>query len=280
MARGPLAEGGQTIELGSVQKTLLLPLWGRAVESRKAKPLLVDEAAVRIVDGLAYDFSTIAHNIGRISQLAWVIRSLHGDRVIRGFLQSHPGATIVNLGCGLDTTLERVDDGRLRWYDLDLPDVIELKKRIVPENPRRQLIACSLLDERWMSEVAAHGAVLLLAMGVLYYLNENEVRSLFGGLAKRLPGCEAYFDACSSFGLRVANKRVIEDGGMDPSAVLRWSLEDAQQFEAWDPRIKVLASYPLFRGAKRGLSLKEKWSTFLSDRLRVMSMIHLRLGAT
>lgn len=271
---------GPQLDLGGVQKTLLLPLWGRAVESRKPKPLLMDETAVKIVDAIRYDFSTIARNTSRITQLAWVIRCLHGDRIIREFLRKHPGGTIVNLGCGLDTTLERVDNGRIRWYDLDLPDVVELKKQFVPDNPRRNIIACSLLDERWISEVEASEAVLLLAMGVFYYLREEEMRKLLGRLADSFPGCELYFDACSAFGLKVANKKVIQDSGMDESAILRWSLEHAKQLEAWDPRIRVLAAYPMFHGVKRGLSLKEKWGTFLSDRLRVMSMIHLRLCAS
>jgi O-methyltransferase involved in polyketide biosynthesis len=269
---------GPGIDLGSVQKTLLLPLWGRAIESRKPKPLLIDETAVKIVDAIGYDFSTIAHNIGRITQLAWVVRCLHGDRIIREFLQNHPGGTIVNLGCGLDTTLERIDNGRLRWYDLDLPDVIELKQRFVPENRRRNVIACSLLDERWMSEVKTGGATLLIAMGVFYYLREPEMRKLLVGLANSFPCCEVYFDACSAFGLKVANKKVIQEGGMDDSAILRWSLGNAKQLETWDPRLEILAAYPMFHGARRGLSMKEKWGTLLSDRLRVMSMIHLRLG--
>jgi O-methyltransferase involved in polyketide biosynthesis len=112
-------------KLGSVQKTLLLPLWGRALETKKAHPLLVDATAVRIINSLDYDFSTIATNISYISQLAWIARSLHIDRSIRRFVEQHPSATIVNLGCGLDTTFERVDNGAFAWYDLDLPDVIE-----------------------------------------------------------------------------------------------------------------------------------------------------------
>lgn len=272
MTRGP------TIELGSVQKTLLLPLWGRAVESRKPKPVLLDQTAVKIVDAIDYDFSTIAANISRITQLAWVVRALHADRTIREFLQAHPAGTIVNLGCGLDTTLERVDNGVLRWYDLDLPDVIALRQKLVPQNPRRTTVACSLLDERWMKDVETGDALLLMAMGVFYYLRGEEMRWLLVSLANAFPGSEVCFDACSSFGLRMANKKVIQAGGMDAGALLQWSVERASLLESWDTRIKVLATYPLFHGAKRGLSLKEKWGTFLSDRLGVMSMIHLRLG--
>lgn len=85
--------------LGGVQRTLLLPLWGRAVETRKPHPLLADPTAVRILDSIDYDFSTIATKISFVSQLAWIARSLHIDRTIRRFLEQHPTGTIVNLGC-------------------------------------------------------------------------------------------------------------------------------------------------------------------------------------
>jgi O-methyltransferase involved in polyketide biosynthesis len=84
------------LDLGSVQKTLLLPLWGRAIETRKTHPLLKDMAAVQIIDSIDYDFSTIALNINPITQHAWIARSIHIDRTVRRFVQDYPKATVVN----------------------------------------------------------------------------------------------------------------------------------------------------------------------------------------
>lgn len=266
-------------ELGSVQKTLLLPLWGRAVETRKAHPLLIDETAVRIIAAIDYDFAVIARNIGAITQLAWIARSLHTDRTAREFLQRHPDATIVNLGCGLDTTFERVDNGRLRWYDLDFPDVIELRKRLLPDRERRRLMAGSLLEDAWLGQLEGGDAVLFIAAGVLYYLQESEVKALLIRLAGAFPGAELVFDACSPRGLKVANQKVIKAGGMDESAMLKWGLRRAKEMGSWDSRIRVLADYPIFRTVKGGLSLGEKIGTALSDALGIMSMVHLRLGS-
>jgi|SRR5271157_495786 len=265
-------------ELGSVQKTLLLPLWGRAVETRKARPLLVDQTAVRVVESIHYDFSTISQNISFISQLAWIARSLHTDRTIRKFLEAHPGATFVNLGCGLDTTFERVDNGRLHWYDLDLPDVIELRKSYIQESGRRRSIACSLLDDEWLSQLKTGDSIFFVASGVLYYLEEAQVRAFLIKLASTVPGSEILFDACSPRGLEIANRKVIKAGGMDDSAILRWGLRRAKEMERWDSRIAVVAEYPLFRNMKHALSMREKWGTFLSDALHMMSIVHLRLG--
>ncbi len=265
-------------ELGSVQKTLL-PLWGRAVEAAKPHPLLVEQTAVQIIAAIDYDFSTIAHNISVISRLCWIARSLHTDRTIRSFLEQQPDATCVNLGCGLDTTFDRVDNGRLCWFDLALPDVIELRNRYIRPGARRESLACSLLDEEWLGRIGVADSVFFPASGVLYYLPEKEVRAFLIKLADRFPGSEILFDACSPRGMRIANRKVIKAAGMDDTAILKWGLRRASDLQNWDRRITVVAEYPMFRNLKRGLSVKEKWGTLMSDLLRIMSMVHLRLGS-
>ena len=268
-----------SIELGSVQQTLLLPLWGRAVETGKAHPLLVDPAAVSILATIDYDFSTIARNISFITQLAWIARSLHTDNALRKFLGQNPAATVVNLGCGLDTTFERVDNGMLRWYDLDLPDVIELRRRFIAESERRKFIAGSLLADEWREQLAGAGPIFFIASGVLYYFSESDVKAFLIRMAESFPGSELLFDAASPRGVRIANQKVIQAGGMDSSAILKWGMLRASDLEAWDRRIQVVAAYPLFRGLKRGLSFKEKWGMLMSDLLHIMSMVHLRFSA-
>ena len=156
MGQMPQAE---PLALGSVQETLLLPLWGRAVESGKARPSLVDPAAVAIVAALPYDFAAMARNLSSTTLLSWVARALHIDETTRAFLELHPNGAIVNLGCGLDTTFERVDNGQLHWFDVDLPDVIALRRRFIPQGERRRAIAASLMDDGWLREVETRDPV-------------------------------------------------------------------------------------------------------------------------
>jgi O-methyltransferase involved in polyketide biosynthesis len=192
------------VKLGHVQETLLLPLWGRAVEARKKKPLLVDKTAVEIIGKLNYDFTTIARNISFLSQLAWIARSLHIDRIIRQFLTKYPKATIVNIGCGLDTTFERVDNGSLYWYDLDLPDVIKLRSDFITESERRKFIAGSFLDDQWLSQITVVDNVLFVAAGVFYYFEAEQIKDFLIKLADRFPSGELVFDATSPVGVKVA----------------------------------------------------------------------------
>jgi O-methyltransferase involved in polyketide biosynthesis len=263
------------IKLRSVQETLLLPLWGRAVETRKRKPLLVDTTAMEIIDTIDYDFTTIATNISLITQLAWIARSLHVDRVVREFLERHPRGTIVNIGCGLDTTYERVDNGSLLWYDLDLPDVIALRRQFVTDGERRRHIASSFLDDAWFAEVKVEDSILFIAAGVFYYFEENQMKHFLSRLAGLFPGGEVFFDAASPLGMRTANKVVIQAGGMDQNSFLKWGIQSAYDIQSWDSRIRVVEEFPMFKGMKRRVSFKEKIGTWMSDVLKIMFMVRL-----
>jgi O-methyltransferase involved in polyketide biosynthesis len=267
------------MNLGNVQKTLLLPLWGRAKESQKPNPLIIDNAAVKLIDKIDYDFSKWEKNLDEISQLGWIFRCIHIDRTIKQFLEKHPKATVVNIGCGLDTTFERVDNGVLRWYDLDLPDVIDLRFKLIPMNERRKYIASSAFDTRWFDEILVKDNVLFIAAGVLYYFEEAQIKRLFFKMADRFPRSEIIFDISSSFGVKMANRMVIKRSGMDEKSFLKWGLNNAHQIEKWDKRMKVLDAYPYFCSVdikKGGMGLRIKFKITLFNFFKASYMVHLK----
>jgi O-methyltransferase involved in polyketide biosynthesis len=265
------------INLGNVQKTLFLPLWGRAVETRKRKPLLVDETAVKIIEQVDYDFSQITRNMDALSQIAWIKRSQCCDRVIKKFLTSYPKGTVVNLGCGLDTTFERIDNGKLKWYDLDLADVIELRRKFIKENERRKFIASSFLERDWLENIAVTGNVLFIAAGLFYYFEERRIKEFIIRLIDRYTGSEMLFDVSSPIGVKIANKKVIESSGLDERSYLTWGLKNKKDMLAWDPRIKIIGTHYYFRTLRIGL--RNVLMGMLSDLLGIQYMVHLRLGS-
>jgi O-methyltransferase involved in polyketide biosynthesis len=213
------------IDLGNVEKTLFLPLWGRAQETKKQKPLLVDETAVRIIEQVELDFSQMALNVDDISKIGWIKRSLICDQVIKGFIEKYPEGTLVNIGCGLDTTFERTDNGKMKWYDLDLPDVIELRRQFIKEIDRREFIASSFLDKQWLDDIEVIGKVLFISAGVFYYFEEETIKDFVIQLIEKYPYSELLFDATSPLGVKLANKKVIESSGLDEKSHLIWGLE-------------------------------------------------------
>lgn len=265
-----------SVELGSVQITLLLPLWGRAIEAQKRNPRINDKTAQDIINKIDYDFTKIARGIHNVTQFEWIARSLHIDRTINKFLDKYPKATIVNIGCGLDTTFERVDNGKLFWYDLDLPDVIKLRKKFISESERRIFISRSFLDDSWFSELHIEDNVLFMAAGLLYYFEENQIKEIFNKISSGFPGSEFIFDAASSLGVKISNKKVIQSSGLDEKSFLKWGLESALEISKWNNRIEVLKEYPMFKRMTKGLGLKDKITAFISDKYKIMYMVHLR----
>ena len=265
------------IELGNVEITLLLPLWGRAVESLKKNSRLTDKTSIDIIEKIDYDFSVISENIHPITRFEWIARSIHIDRTIRDFTLRYPKATIVNIGCGLDTTFERVDNGNLFWYDLDLPGVIELRRKFITESERRKFISCSFLDDRWLKDMHIEDNVLFTAAGVLYYFEENQLREIFNKIVSAFPGSEFIFDAASPAGVKTANKEVIKKSGLDEKSFLKWGLETAGEITKWNNKIKVVKEYPMFKNMTKGLSVKNKIIARISDHYKIMYMVHLKL---
>jgi O-methyltransferase involved in polyketide biosynthesis len=268
--------GKTAVTLQDVQATLLLPLWGRAQETMKTNPRLRDETAVRIIGQVNYDFSLIAGSVHDITQLEWILRSIYVDRTIRAFLTKHPRATIVNIGAGLDTTFERVDNGTLTWYDLDLPDVIDLRRKFIAETDRRKFIAGSFLDESWLRKIQMNDGILFMAAGVLYYFEESQLKSTLGRLAKTFPASELGFDACSPVGVKAANEQLIKKVGLDEKSFLRWGMWKSEQMKEWGIPFEFIEEYPMYKGMKKGLSFRNKIVATVADRYKMMYMVHLK----
>lgn len=236
---------------------------------------MIDPKAVEIVDRLDYDFSTI-EKTQQTSQHGWVARSLHTDKTALAFIKKHPYGTIVNIGCGMDTTFSRIDNGKVLFYELDLPDVIELRKHFFKYDERYKSISCSFLDTQWFHEIKVVDGLLLLAGGVLCYFEEEQIKKFFIAAADHFGTCDFYFDSLSPLGLKIGKRQVLKSGGMGRMGE-GWGLKKANALESWDKRIKVMSAVPMFQGMKQGLPFMTKIIMTIPDTLGVCSMVHLRI---
>jgi O-methyltransferase involved in polyketide biosynthesis len=270
------------IPLKGVQETLLLPLWARAKENEKKKPYLLDPKASEIMLRIDYDFRRLEKALtqgafGKDHTAIFMIRNKYFDDAINKFLVGHPGATVVNIGAGLDTTFYRVDNGSLSWYDLDLPDVIDLRRKILPETNRSKCIARSVLDFSWFDDIGpVQDGLFLFAGGSLFYLKEQDVKRLFSALAARYSGAELIFDSINLMGKWGTNRANREAGMVDAPA--KWAIRGAKQIARWGNHVEVVDEWPFFSRAVRDPSW-EKGTILLmnmSDWLKIASIIHLR----
>jgi O-methyltransferase involved in polyketide biosynthesis len=266
------------IELGSVQETLLIALWCRARENEREKPCLLDPKASEIIHQLDYDFGRMDRALTEYVVLVSNISCRHCDDAIKGFIADHPKGTVVNIGAGLDTTFYRVDNGSLRWYDLDLPDVMELRQRLMPETDRSKCIAKSVFDSSWFDDIGVpQDGLFMFARGVFCYFDAADLRRVFSALAIRFPGAEMVFNSYNALGRWGGNHLAVRRAGIR-DAPLKWAIGRADQLTEWDGSIEIVDQWPMFSRVARDPSWK--WTTAflvnLSDRFRFANMIHLR----
>jgi O-methyltransferase involved in polyketide biosynthesis len=272
----------ESVRLQGVQQTLLIPLWARAKESQKAHPLIVDRRAATILTELNVDVTRLDQAFDEVSQLSWAVRAKMMNEEIIRFLAQHPVATVVNLGAGLDTTFERIDNGRMHWYDLDLPEVIQVRQALIPETERSQCIPKSVLDSTCYDDIGKpQEGVFFLACGLLPYFRESEVRHLLTDLAIRFPGSELVFDTPSRLFMWVINWSVLRRSGMGRDALMRWGARSAAQVAKWDQRIHIVDDYPWFARVEMDATWSKdtvntiKWT----NRLHAFNIFHFRFGS-
>jgi len=194
------------VELTGVPETLLWNLYHRAVATRGPKPLLQDPEAVEVVGRLDHRFDALDGGDAQRSAEWHAMRVRTFDAEVRRFLDARPGGTVVALGEGLETQFHRVDDGRVRWVSIDLPETIALRRRVLPEGPRQRTLEFSATDPEWPRHVGATDPVLITAQGLLMYFPLDEVASLIERCAHRFPGQALVFDATSGW-MRAARAR-------------------------------------------------------------------------
>ncbi len=262
-----------TLELSDVSATGLLTAFYHAAASRIREPLLADPQAEAIADRLRPLLDRSSRPMlrslaaGRLRESLVVhlaLRARQYDRYARDFVRRQPGGGVVNLGCGLDARFWRIDDGRLHLYDLDLPEVIALKRELVTETDRYHLIARSVLDHAWMDAVGP-GPALFLAEGLFMYLPPAGVRELVLALLARFPGSELVFEAVNSLWLRpslrwMLNRKLRRDLGFGAGAAFQFGIRDGQEPVEWSPAIRFL----------------EEWSYLDEDEPKLGLVRHLR----
>lgn len=267
---GRLAREG----LRGVSETLLIPLYYRALETRRPDALLRDERAAALVEALDFDFSRFKVS----DQAVTMLRAREFDRLARAFLAGHPGGVVVDAGCGLDTRLYRVDDGCVDWHNLDLPEVIALRRDLLKEEEgeRVHFIAGSVLDLAWLKGLQANQArgVLVLAEGVFPYFDEADVRSLVLGLKEQIPGAELVFDAMSPLLRRLHNLELM---AMRVDARLHWAVKEDRALEEWGEGIHLREAWHYFDRPEPRLGFSNLFR-YLPPLGKGAKILHYQLG--
>ncbi|MGV9711613.1 class I SAM-dependent methyltransferase [Gordonia sp. NPDC003424] len=222
---------GEPVSLGEVEETLLIPLYARAQDARSARPMLGDRAAIDLVDAIDYDFVKFRG----ASLVGSVLRASIFDQYVRDFLTENPEGTVVDLGCGLSTRFDRLDNGRVRWFDLDVDDSMALRRNFFHDSDRYTMIADSLFSDRWHERVREReGPLFLLSEAVLLYFPESEVLEVLREWATVFPAAALSFDTAGHLMMNSQHRdRVFKA----VPAQMKWACDDPSAVESCGLRL-------------------------------------------
>lgn len=258
----------QKLDIGDIASTSLVTLYCRAIESQKEDPIINDPKAVEIKNRLDKIFSDSDNRLERSLALGKInknlsvhiaVRAKRYDEYAEEFLKRAPDGVIVNIGCGLDSRFHRIDNGRVAFYDLDLPELIKIKRQFFKESERYRFIASSVLDFRWMELVSSHkGPFMFIAEGVFMYLKGEDVKSLVLKLQSVFPGSELLCEVFNSLWLKkpldtLVKNKIQRDSHLGGEAMFCSGVRDSKEFEAWNNGIVLVDEWSYFDSNNRKL---------------------------
>ena len=239
------------IEKNTVQETLIIPLFGRLVCSEHFPALFSDPEAKRICDSLDYDFAEKRKKMesaaGLFGALEVAQRQYDLRCEVEAYLKEHPNAAVVNLGCGLDDTFRKCDNGLCHGYNIDMPDVIKIRDELLPTGEREENIACDLNDYAWIDRIDASNGAVFFASGVFYYFKTEAVRRLFATMADCFPGAVLAFDVCNARGAKMMRKTWLKEAGITDVGAY-FSLENEKELTGWSGSFQSVTAKSYMRG--------------------------------
>jgi O-methyltransferase involved in polyketide biosynthesis len=218
-------------------QTMLATLYAKALDAESDHPVLGDTYARDLVRSMSYDWS----RTGMTARLAAVtMRTAHFDGWAREFLSAHDEATVLHLGCGLDSRFFRIQPGPgVLWYDVDYPEVIALRSQFYPSRGQYRLISASVTDAEWLATIPVDRPVLVVAEGLTMYLDKADGLALFRRIVNRFPSGELQFDAFNRVGLAAEKLNGVVRGS---GSTLRWAVDGPDDILSEIPTVRLMSA--------------------------------------
>ncbi|HEY9525871.1 MAG TPA: class I SAM-dependent methyltransferase [Anaerolineales bacterium] len=233
------------IQFTKEKETMLMTLSGRAIQSQWKNPVLRDPWAEEAMRHIDYDLSKQLSGVASwsmwkdIGPTIIATRAATLDQLTTRFLTDHPDAVVLQVGCGMDSRAFRVNPpAGVEWFDVDFPDVIDLRRQLFPTRDNYHLIGAPLDDLRWLAEVPRERPGLMIVEGVLHYLSEADVKALLNAVVAHFPSGQLIFDICNTMIVKQAGKNV---GGT--GATYRWGLDDPQDIKQLEPKLALIKEF-------------------------------------
>ena len=233
------------IKLDGVPETMLQTLWARANESKKENHVIYDEEAINIIGKLDYDFSKAQND--KLMSNGVIARTVLLDKMVNDYLSKYKNTTVINIACGLDTRCYRMKNLYKNWYNLDLPQTIDVRRIFMEENGPVYDIAKSATDESWTNEVADRSEnILVIIEGLTMYLNESDVKKIFEIISKHFKNTTVFVETMNPLVVKSVKEKSIKD-----SASFSWGVKNGKAFNAVVPEFKFIEERSLAEGMEK-----------------------------
>ena len=259
-------------KLRGIPETMLIPLRARYLESKLPDGIIKDPKTIEILDAIGSDFSG-KKEVSKGTQVGTAVRTEILDERTSLFLINNPEAIVVNLGCGLDTRFHRLDNGTVTWFDLDVPEAIELRKNFFTQTERFKFIARSAFDFSWMEQIPKRRPILIIAEGLLMYFPGKAVRRLLKNIGKAFPRAEMLIEAMSPF---IANRSDSHPDLKGYDASFKWGIKSGKEIAQWGINARFLNEWFYFERHRDRWPLIVRIMTLLPAFRKGMKIIHLK----
>ena len=246
--------------LEGITETLLIPLWARAMETKMENPIIKDEKALEMMQKIDYDFEKFEQK--RMPQVSIAIRTEILDKATEEFMKRHTNGTVINIGCGLDTRYFRLDNHKIYWYDLDLPEPIRIRKHFFQETEHYKMIARSVFDDAWINEIKKDNPVLFIVEGLLMYFLEDDVKELLNKLADAFPGAEMLCEVTTPL---LVERHKKQDPEHQRNVPFLWGIKNGREMNQLNSQIEFITEWNYYdyhkdRRRKAKISLTRQFS--------------------
>lgn len=226
----------------NIGETSLITLYFKSIETKKDNPIIVDKTACKLVENIKYDFSKFDKAI--LSTVGTALRANYFDKKVINYIQQKENPIVILIGCGLDSRVERIGEisKKATFYQLDIPEVMEIREKLIPKGNNEINIHTSMLENEWIEKIKSghpKGNFIFIIEGVLMYFKEEDVKKVITNLANNFNNGEILFDMPTIWSQKKSHKH---DAIKWVQARFLYGMDDDKEMEKWSKKLKYVST--------------------------------------
>ena len=230
------------MNLDGVEKTMLLTLFAKAKHSQEKNHKFYDSKAIEVISKVDYDFSIAEKD--KMMQLGTIARTIVLDQMVGDYINAHPECTIVNIASGMDTRFNRLDNGKINWYNVDLKNSANYRLKYIEDTDRVKTLAYSAMDSRWANEILIRKDVLFVVEGLTMYLNQKDVEEILNIIDENFDKYTVFMEIMPPISVKNTKEESIED----TNSKFIWGVEKGYELIQFNHNFRWIRDVNLFDG--------------------------------